>query len=301
MTRGRSAARVVRGAVLAIFFSLGSSLSAQGQLLEDLRSNYRSARANLEAESRAFDVFEGTWQAALDSVDSAKMRGDDDARDAAYVTAQVLAVTRGQRLDRQEQLREILSVSRDNLKAALIREISEMEAVYDTASIPVQENIDTLIDGIEQEIRGLDREQQLPQLTQVGRITIDVIDRPEDIFFKAELLDRRANRADQTIQDLESQLVTLIRRLSRKRSRRDVRLQRDRFDDVRVPVGATAESGTDGANSAVSVADSLGIRHPQTLEEEIQVLESLRSDLISYRDDLRGLARSFRALAGGSR
>jgi hypothetical protein len=297
--RGDGKVGVGRFGFGVLLFLFCTALPVRGQLLEDLRSNYQSSRARLEAELKAFDVFEGTWQAVLDSVDAAKVRGDDSARDAAYLVAQTLAVTRGQRLGLQEEIRDILNISRDNLRAALEREISEMEAVYDTASVSTQENIDTLIESMEREIRALDRERELPQLTPVGRIQIDAIDRPEEIYFKAELLDRRADQYEQRLQDLDSQLTMLKRRLSRQRGRRDVRQQRDRFDDVRVPVGSTAQSGTDGANRGVSAADSLGIRQPQTLEEEIQVLESLRSDWISYRDQLRGQARSFRLRAGG--
>ena len=133
----------------------------------------------------------------------------------------------------------------------------------------------------------------------MGGITIDAIDRPDEIRFKADLLDRRANQYEQRLQDLASDLATLNQRLNRQRRRQDVRLQRDRFDDVRVPVGSTAQSGTDGANSGVAAADSLGVRQPQTLEEEIEVLELLRAEWTSVRDALRGQARRFRVLAGG--
>lgn len=285
--------------VMALLGMLCCFVPAQGQLLEDLRSTYQSSQARLEAELRAFDVFEGTWQAALDSVDAAKARNDDGARDAAYLVAQSLAVIRGRRFELQSQITGTLAQDRDTLRSALLRDISEMETAYATASSQTQQDIDTLIASLEQEIRALDIAEASPRVARVGLITIHPIDRPEDIFLKAELVEARADRQDQSIQDIDDQLSALKRRLARQRTRRDVRIQRDRFDDVRVPVGGTAQSGTDGANSAVAAADSLGIRPPQSLEEEIREIESYRAYLVSYRDELRGLARSFRARAGG--
>jgi len=289
----------LRGGLVSLVLLSCFATPSQSQLLEDLRSNHRSASARLEGELRAFEVLDRNWQVAYDSVEAAKSRNDDAARDGAYVIAYARGVTRDQSFQRQEQMRADLKVARDNLRAALITEIAGMESAYETATAAIQENIDAVIAGMEQEIRALDQESERPRVTPLGQISIVAIDRPDDILAKADLIENRANQADQSILDIDIQLDDLNRRLRRQRTRRDVRSARERFDDVRVPVGATAQSGTDGANNSLSAADSLGIRAPQTLEEEIQLLESIRASLVVLRDELRGRARAWRTLAEG--
>jgi len=292
-----------RAGLLWVVTALGAFAAfptgVRAQLLDELRAAYRAARDDVEARVSARSVVENEWQAVLDSIDAANERGDDGARDEAYLIAQTRAISRDEQIRLEEEARERLDVARANLRAALLREISELETAYDTASAVRAEELDAIIEGYEREIRQLELERELPRVATVARITIESIDRPEDICVKASVLALRADQLEETLAELSTRINELERRLRQQQRRADARTLRERFDDVRVPVGGSAQSGTGGGSSSIAATDSLGIRQPQTLEEEIQLLETVRAETEGYRNELRGLVRNWIVRAGG--
>jgi len=296
--------RRVRGrwwwALLPLVFVVVTPSTVQAQAsLEDLRAAYRAARDNLDARLSARSVVENQWQAVLDSIDAATEREDEEARDQAYLIAQLRSEERDEQIRLEEESRERLRIARANLRSALLREINELSSAYDTASVTRAEQLDALLEGYEQEIIELDREQEIPRVARVARITIEPIDRPVDICTKATLLSLRADKIGETVENTRIRIQELERRLRIQRTREDNRNLRERFDDVRVPVGGSAQSGTEGGNTSITAADSLGIRQPQTLEEEIEVFRTVLDQTEAYRAEVRGLVRNFITIAGG--
>ena len=285
-------------ASLILVLVVPAPVQAQASL-EDLRAAYRAARDNLDARLSARSVVENQWQAVLDSIDAATDRDDEAARDRAYLIAQVRSEERDEQIRLEEEAREQLRIARANLRSALLRQINELSSAYDTASVSRAEQLDALMEGYEQELLQLGREQEIPRVARVARITIEPIDRPVDICAKATLLSLRADQIGEIVQNTEFRIDELERRLRIQRTREDNRNLRERFDDVRVPVGGSAQSGTEGGNTSITAADSLGIRQPQTLEEEIQVFRTVLSQTESYQAELRGLVRNFISIAGG--
>jgi len=292
--------RVLGGAVLALGLCAAVPAAVQAQAsLDDLRAAYRAARDDLDARLSARSVIENEWQSVLDSIDAANERGDEEARYQAYLIAQARAIARDEQIRLEEESRERLRIARANLKQALLREAGELSAAYDTASVARAERLDALIEGMEREVVNLDRQQEIPRVATIARITIEPIDRPENICVKATLLSLRADQLGQTLEDTEVRIQELERRLRIQRTREDNRNLRERFDDVRVPVGQSAQSGTEGGNTSITAADSLGIRQPQSLEEEIAVFRTVLAQTESYQAELRGLVRNFTSIAGG--
>ncbi len=272
---------------------------AHGQDLNQLRREIEVARSGLELAISELNVYEGRWEEAYDSIQSAKRRGDDAALERAYATAHALSDDRSLAKQSEDSAATALTEAKRRLEGGLNRDIRRLELAMDTASVERQEELDLLIEALERELTDLQRDDQFQvQTAAIALITIDPIDLPEDIIAKAELLERRAQQAQETIDDLDGRLEELNDRLRRERRRRDSRRSIERFDDVRIPVGNPAQSASENSGDpGVAAGDSTAIQRPMSLEEEIRTLGELRRQFVQDRDEFLGRARSFRARA----
>jgi hypothetical protein len=273
--------------------------SARGQDLNQLRREFELARSGIELAVRELNVYEGRWEEAYDSIQTAKRRQDDGALEMAYARAHGLSDDRSLAKQAEDSAASALDEARRRLEDGINREIRVLELAMDTATVSHQEEIDLLIEGLERELVDLQRGEEFRiQTAAIALITIDPIDLPEDIIAKAELLERRARQAQETIDDLDERLVELNDRLRRERRRRDSRRSIERFDDNRIPVGDPAQAASEhSGDPGVASGDSTVVQRPVTIEEQIRALETLRFQFVRDRDEFLGRARSFRARA----
>ncbi len=113
-------------------------------------------------------------------------------------------------------------------------------------------------------------------------------DTPEDLEFKASLLENAAEIVDNLVQDVEEIVAALKRRQERDRSHEDFMASNRRFETNIVPVGA----GSD--DTRVGVADSTDVDLSQTPEQRIESLETFRDEAAERRDQLLERATELR-------
>ncbi len=297
-TSGSSQLRAV--VVLSAVTAAGGSLAAQTPAnLTQLRLDYQAAEHEAEAAELAFEARDGRWAEVMDSITASRARGDDEVRARWFAQAEALAGARSAARERFEERARIAQDTGALLAALLDQEIERLVAAADTASPLGFRNINAIVGDLEIEWDRLVREStSTVQAVALSSISIDPIDGPDDILAKAELLEYRGQQADENIRDLDDQLGTLRERERFNRSRRDNLSELGRFDDNRLPVGPAGRGPDPDPVVSVAPSDSTVVEWPRTLEDQIQGLERLRQDLVSFRDQLRARAVSFRSVAG---
>lgn len=267
--------------------------------IQQVRLDHRAALSAAEAAGFAFEAQDRRWTEALDSIASAGARGDEDARDRARARAEALQAERRAAIDRYEQTTRKAQEEAAVLATVLDREINRLVAAADTASAGTFENISAIVLDLEFERDQLERESTTTvQAVALAQITIDPPDGPEDIIAKAQLLESRADKADDIIAGVDDELVALRNRARLQRARRDNQSARERFDDTRLPTGTSRRNSGTEAREGVAASDSTAVQGRRTVEDRIRGLESLRAELLSWRDQLRARAVSFRTVAG---
>lgn len=294
-----------RGGLLlaaVVFFGagLGAPAAAVAQAnIQQVRLDHRAALSAADAAGFAFEAQDRRWTEAMDSIKAARARGDEDGLARAWARAEALQADRGSAIDRYEKMTREAQEAGVLLATVLDSEINRLVVAADTAGAATFQSISALVLDLEFERDRLERESTTAvQAVALASITIDPPDGPEDIIAKAQLLERRADQAEDLISLIDEELRTLRNRERLERSRRDNRSARERFDDTRLPTGTSSRSNMAEAREGVAASDSTAVQRPRTVEERIRGLENLRAGYVRDRDQLRARAASFRTVAG---
>ena len=291
----------LRAAVALLTMTIaGGSLAAQAPVnLTQARLAYQAAELEAEAARLAFEARDHQWTEVMDSITASRDRGDDEMRATWFAQAETLAGARSAARERLEEQSRLVRDRGGRFATLLDQEIERLVQAADTASALSFRNINAIVGDLEVERDQLVRESTANvQDVALASISIDPIDGPDDILAKAELLEYRAQQADENILDIDNQLGTLRQRERFDRSRRDNLSELGRFDDNRLPVGPAGRGPDPDPVVSVAPADSVAVDWPRTLEDQIEGLERLRRDLVSFRDQLRARATSWRSVAG---
>ena len=291
---------------LTTVVALCAAITAPGTLsgqtppnLSQVRLDYQSAVSEAEAARFAFEARDGQWTEVMDSIAAARAREDEAGRTQWFARAEALAGARSTAAERYEERTRTAQGAGGRLAAVLDQEIERLVAAADTASPLTFRNLNAFVGDLELERDQLVIESTVTvQAVALSSITIDPIDGLEDILAKAELLEHRARQTDDNIADIDEQLSTLRERERFNRSRRDNLSELGRFDDNRLPVGSPGRGPETDPVVGVAPGDSTTVQRLRTPEDQIRELQSLRADLVSFRDQLRARAVSFRDVAG---
>lgn len=290
-------------AVLLALWGLGGEPPPAGaQTLEQVvgqrRLELRAARATHESARRMFEVVDRQFSAALDEVRDARNSGDGERLERAYARALDRSVPLRDQERRLEEAQAALDAARDRLIEVLEARLEQLVREMDAASSAQERTrLDVLFRDLSSELQSLEAEAggtfRIDPVV-LPEIIFDPRDGPDELRFKAEVLERKAADADSVIRNTEGLIQTLSNRLRTQRQVRDMVASLDRFGDTRVPVVTGAPPG-----DRTSVTDStvVGAR-PLTLEERIEELRDYVTQLQAYRDQLLIRAEQFRRSVG---
>lgn len=268
------------------------------QVVVQRRLELRAARATHESARNTFEVVERQFSSALDEVRDARNSGDGDRLERAYAQALDRSVPLRDQERRLEEAQAALDAARGRLIEVLEARLEQLVREMDAAPGGRERaRLDVLFRDLSAELQSLEAETggtfRIDPVV-LPEITFDPRDGPDELRFKAEVLERKAADADSVIRNTEGLIQTLSNRLRTQRQVRDMVASLDRFDDTRVPVVTGAPPG-----DRASVTDStvVGAR-PLTLEERIEVLRDYITQLEAYRDQLLIRAEQFRRSVG---
>lgn len=289
-------------AAVALAISLGGGAPAGAQTMEQLvvqrRLELGQARAAHQAALAAFNVLDRQFSQALDEVRAARRSGDNARLERAYALAQDRSVPHRAQEVRLSDAAAALVRARQALVDALAGRMEELVRSMDAAASGEQRaRLNTLFMDHQRELAALEAEAtDTFRLAPVvlPDIVFDPRDGPDELSFKAELLERRAADADSVIADTDRRIQDLTRRMRIERQGRDFLAGAERFDDTRVPVVAARPTPGQRPASDSTVAGA----RPLTLEERIEALTHYRAQMEAYRDELRVRARQFRLRVG---
>ncbi|MGD8362100.1 MAG: hypothetical protein PVJ04_11800 [Gemmatimonadota bacterium] len=305
--RARGLAALVRGVSLGVCSVLLLSSLASGQedpSIQILEPEYQQAQAEYEAAFRALEALEGRLTQALEDVDEARAAGDEARTDQGYDL--VLQLSADLRLQRQrvDEKAEELRDARTSLLQALRRRVDELLAEVDSARDDSERSALAAIlqDVNNRRLEILAEEDPETVLEPMRDITISPTDLPIDIRRKAATLDYRAEQHEARLEGIDQRLEELGQDLRRSRFVSDFLSGVERYGDTQLPVGRPGSQITPPTDPEQRPpgADSLAVEtRPMTLEERIQRLEELRTELEERIQLIRAKAERFRALAGG--
>ena len=297
--RARRVAALAKGVSLGMCSVLFLSSLASGQedpRIQILEPEYQQAQAEYEAAFRALEALEGRLTQALEEVDEARAEGYD----------LVLQLSSDLRLQRQrvDEKAEELRDARFSLLQALRRRVDELLAEVDSARDDSERSALAAIlqDVNNRRLELLAEEEPETVLEPMRDITISPTDLPIDIRRKAATLDYRAEQHEARLVGIDQRLEELGQDLRRSRFVSDFLSGVERYGDTQLPVGRPGSQITPPTDPEQRPpgADSLAVEtRPMTLEERIERLEELRTELEERIRLIRAKAERFRALAGG--
>jgi uncharacterized protein (UPF0335 family) len=264
--------------------------------IQILEPEYQQAQAEYEAAFRALEALEGRLTQALEEVDEARAEGYD----------LVLQLSSDLRLQRQrvDEKAEELRDARFSLLQALRRRVDELLAEVDSARDDSERSALAAIlqDVNNRRLELLAEDESETVLEPMRDITISPTDLPIDIRRKAATLDYRAEQHEARLVGIDQRLEELGQDLRRSRFVSDFLSGVERYGDTQLPVGRPGSQITPPTDPEQRPpgADSLAVEtRPMTLEERIERLEELRTELEERIRLIRAKAERFRALAGG--
>lgn len=279
--------------------ALESRFDILSQRYNDALSRFQQDRYNTE-------------QAFLRVV-GARASGDPDQIEQAFATHLTLAVEEMAASTEVLRIAEELRVAAEEMVVAL--EARENEILNDlnrtTPFTPESQaalrlelqrvrtrvrDADTILDRIGGGIgENLDL-RPIIQLEQEPR------DTPDDLRFKADVLEEQADNYETYLADLDALIAELERRERVEQARADVIADVNRFDanaPVVIPGGRTARLPP-SVSAAIAGADASDALAQYSLAEQIELFTGIREIAAEYRDLQRLRARDFRVAAGGT-
>ena len=242
---------------------------------------YQAARDAYDASLTARLVVEAEWEAALDSVQAARMGSDQEAYDRASERHMLLAqdLTRMDR--RVQQASDSLASARSDYLQAMDARLGVLLELQDSANTRrAADEYQALIDDLENEYRALEVSSDVlvPQLlVSQGVLAYNPRDTPSRLRNKIEVATRRIEVVQTAIDEADDRIEGLERRQRLQRQEENFQSTLGRFDDTRVPVGPPGQSRSQGQGA---VSDSTGVRTaPQSLDDQLEAWQTLRAQL----------------------
>lgn len=285
------------GASMALGLALAAP--AAGQTTEERalerRLEFRAAQEAYEAAESALTVVEAQFAAALREVDRARRANDENALERAYAEALTRSIPVSDRRQSVEAAGVRFREARQALIDVLILRQQELLADFDVASNRAErDGIDILLRDNSLELERLEAEAEEALTTGpivMPNVAFDNREGPNEIRFKARILERAAADVDSVIVSVENQIQGLRDRLQRERTSRDFRTGLDRFGDR----ADLTVSGPPTTDPTVQASDSTAVGGlPVSLEERVEALEAILESLELRRDELLLRAQMFR-------
>ncbi len=287
------------GCLLTVVFAatlVGQQLSPE-EHVESWEQRYRIALDGYRAAESEFDSVNSLWIELENEYEAAQAADDEDRMRSFLARFQDLS-------GRRDRAESALLAHRDTLYEAGDGLISAIDAGLDQLVAQLEHGpegsgfetyrryarLDTLLQSVVREQSDLgDRSPTLPPMSV---IEIREGDTRDDILYKANVLEDRADRLEGVVDLLDEEIEVLTNRQRRERVSAGVRARFERFGDNTLPV----TTGTDaaGVTGEGGVAANLGL----TLEERIARLEGTKEDVVERIGQLRDKAREFRERAG---
>lgn len=300
----RRSGRVIHPALVVLCmgllagFAVPSTASAQDPTLAQLNEQelrYRAAQDEYEAALSARLVVESDWEAALDSVQAARLASDQEALNRASERHMLVArdLTRMDR--RVQQASDSLAAVRAAYLEAMDARLGVLLERQDAAVTRAEaERYQALIEDLGNQYRELEASSDIltPRpLVPQGVLAYNPRDTPSRLRNKIEVATRRIELVQARIAEADDRIEGLEQRIRLQRQQENFRTTLGRFDDTRVPVGPPGQSRSQGDRA---VSDSTGVRTaPETLEDQLEGWRTLRSQLetllerwLEVRDEL---------------
>ena len=287
----------------ALLFIPSSGLAQEPPNIPDLEQEYRLAQAEYDVAFRALEQREAQFEQALADHDAARIAGDAAVAIRALTAVNRLAAELREVRLRVDQRAQELRGSRYLLIQAyrrrvdgLIAQVASAQDESDRAGL-----VALLEDANNRRLELLGEEEPVTVLEPMRDLTISPTDTPRDILRKASTLEYRAEQDSVRLEEVNRQLEELREDQALSRSVSDMLSGLDRFGDTRLPIGPPgARTAPPDSERLLPGADSLVVEtRPMTLEERIESLELLASDLGERIVQIQAKALRFRARAGG--
>ncbi len=257
---------------------------------------FRSAQSSYDAALAARLVVESDWEAALDSVQAARLSSDQEAYSRASERHMMLARDLIAMDRRVQQASDSLSSARSDYLEAMDARLGELLELQDSASTRAQaDQYQALIDDLANQFAELEASSDVlvPQLlVPQGVLAYNPRDTPSRLRNKIEVATRRIEFVQASIGEANERIEGLERRQRLQRQQENFSSSLGRFDATSIPVGTPGEARSQGQNA---VSDSTGVRTaPQSLEEQLEgwrdlldQLETRLEVLMRMRDELQ--------------
>lgn len=301
-------ALIVALLALAVGGGPWSAVPAPAQEVQDLVAEqnleYRSAKNAHQSALDARAAAERRFNRALQEIRDAQEEGDEDRLRQAYARAQEQALQLQSLEERVRERAAEVERARQALLDVLDRQVERMMAeLGETTDPDEQADLAALVRELNVRIREVEREGEVleeeARLVALPEIAWDPRDGPEELRWKAELLERRARQYAARIDEIAVQIEDLRRRQRRNRSLSDLVTGIQRFDDDQVPVVSPSEDGGSQAGGGVDgggeeEGEEGESTETSSLDDRIESLELLRERIEEFREQVLFRARQFR-------
>lgn len=287
------ALRVVPGATLLLV--LAAPLAAQeAPSLLQLETRFTAAVADYEAALGAAAVQRQSWEEEVVALDQIRASGDDDTFDAAVRELERASLELQRAELRVRETEDAAEAAKVALLEGLDRRREDLEARYAAADDAVErQRIETLLLDVTAQYRTLENEPLSRDALQplYSSITFDPRDQAPMLRFKIDLLERRIQMTDSTLDQVDRRIERLESLQRIQQMGEDFRAGVGRFDDDLLRTGPPP---TRGAPSEGMPVDSTEVQEAVPLPRQIEEARLLKEWLVEFREELTRRVVEFR-------
>lgn len=250
--------------------------------LRQAQLEYQSAQQDYQAARDGMAVAENRFSAVLDSLSTARASGDDEAEERAL--GRVVALS-GE-VERQQEVVAAVADSLDASRRAFLRVLDERLAELDdllTENPPPTERarLETELTSVRRQF--FDIEGAQPDPVPAGtfllpNIRINPRDTPQEIQLKISLLERRVTTTEEHLTEVRNRIQRAQVLLRTQRMSSDFTSGLGRFEDTRLPTGATGQA-RDPDDPVVADTTNLTL-DDLSFEQQIEALRVTEEKLV---------------------
>ena len=288
------------GLLSAAFLPCGLSAQERGtspqQAVTDWQKVYDAAKAKHQADSAQVQLIQHQWDQLFEQLGAARDRGEDD--EVRRLSGQ-LQLLDEEKTRMERQAIESQGAWIDNgkvLRNHLDKYLEVLSQQIQNSPLGADDEASTLYIQYQDRLEKL--EDELPpepfELEPMYEVEISPGDGPREIGNKLRLVEKRVERFQKELAELNRDIEALERRQIRERRMRDREADRGRFGDDEFPTGGGRTNVTGG----VEIADTAAVK--LTLEDRIEQKKSLRANMEEELSKLEEKVKRFEErLRGG--
>lgn len=266
------------------------------QAVTDQQKVYETAKEKHQADSAHVQLIQHQWDQLFEQLGAARDRGEDDEVRRLSGQLQLLDEEKT-RMERQAiESQEAWIESGNALRDSLDTYLDILSGQIESSPLGADDEASTLYIEYADRLERL--EDELPpeaiELEPMYEVEISPGDGPREIRNKLRLVEKRVERFQELLADLNRDIAALERRQLRERRMRDREADRGRFGDDEFPTGGGRTNVTGG----VEIADTAAVK--LTLEDRIEQKKSLRDNVEDELSKLEEKVKRFQErLRGG--